>query len=724
MKKQIPSFFKKLFRNRQVLVGIMMMFFVFGGDELNEDVIINEALAVSSVEAESGESFAEFIVKALAEGGEALEGLAEYMVKVISEGGSALGNVAEFVVKVLAKGGEGLGDFADFTMKLLTEGKKIYKGFADFGLKILTTGVKEEPCQSIEIEPEEGICRLEGECTGKILPERHYIEVTKIEENQVTFVVASGTPHKFILKEGETERIDLDGDNAHDIAVTLDKIDMDKPATADYTLEVIAVTKADLEVFKDKSFGEFEGKLMPYYNDYKKKFPKLSPAQLDRSKDGDGYTGDEEVIAEVKKFQNWYNRLFKNKKCLIRGRYKDREYPLYYQYVVDEEPFKLDPSRAIPSRLEEDGKHGPNTEIARQAVKNKWIVCPDDEVKKFQDWYNEKCEVMPMFREKMLNSFVEEGQENEISIPDPKRGSKLPAEGNELYGILESNTDVAMKAVDQGFVGCPPECDIRDDKPPVFHGGLLPGPYRAEDGVCYVSNRLMPAVTNTMLAYLLGVAVIMVMIGGVMYLVSSGTPEMIQKGRDIIAWAVIGAVIAILAYTLVKFVTRIDFLGEAPPLTVAEEPEKIEIKKREPAVIEKPECVEFPEALKKIPPSCYEGDIQGTQTQKGACDIYEGLKKVCADLGLLSCSVQAVQRKLVATGSYKDPKTGKALPANCTQIDGKYGQCTQKALEYYYENNGCDLNRLSVIFTSKKVKKHLTPDFLLFSRISKPRWLV
>lgn len=50
------------------------------------------------------------------------------------------------------------------------------------------------------------------------------------------------------------------------------------------------------------------------------------------------------------------------------------------------------------------------------------------------------------------------------------------------------------------------------------------------------------------------IALVMFIIGGLMWLTSGGNPDKIKKGRDIILWSIIGLIIIFASYTLVDFV--------------------------------------------------------------------------------------------------------------------------------------------------------------------------
>ncbi|MDX2776379.1 pilin [Streptomyces caniscabiei] len=75
--------------------------------------------------------------------------------------------------------------------------------------------------------------------------------------------------------------------------------------------------------------------------------------------------------------------------------------------------------------------------------------------------------------------------------------------------------------------------------------------------VCTGQNsapNMIEIVINTAL-YVLGmVAVLMIVIGGIRYTTSAGNSAQTKSAKDTILYAVIGLVVAILAYTIVNFV--------------------------------------------------------------------------------------------------------------------------------------------------------------------------
>lgn len=59
------------------------------------------------------------------------------------------------------------------------------------------------------------------------------------------------------------------------------------------------------------------------------------------------------------------------------------------------------------------------------------------------------------------------------------------------------------------------------------------------------------------LSFVIGVvAVIMIIVGGIKYVLSNGDASQVKSAKDTILYAVIGLIVALLAYAIVNFVTK------------------------------------------------------------------------------------------------------------------------------------------------------------------------
>jgi hypothetical protein len=67
-------------------------------------------------------------------------------------------------------------------------------------------------------------------------------------------------------------------------------------------------------------------------------------------------------------------------------------------------------------------------------------------------------------------------------------------------------------------------------------------------------NTLMKNIINTILVVLGIIAVIMIIIGGIRYTTSNGDSNQIKSAKDTVLYAVIGVIVAIMAYAIVNFV--------------------------------------------------------------------------------------------------------------------------------------------------------------------------
>ena len=78
-------------------------------------------------------------------------------------------------------------------------------------------------------------------------------------------------------------------------------------------------------------------------------------------------------------------------------------------------------------------------------------------------------------------------------------------------------------------------------------------------GDCTATKDTLPDLIKNViniLLYIIGaVAVIMIIIGGIRYVTSNGDQAHVKAAKDTIMYAVIGLIVAILAYSIVAFVT-------------------------------------------------------------------------------------------------------------------------------------------------------------------------
>lgn len=100
---------------------------------------------------------------------------------------------------------------------------------------------------------------------------------------------------------------------------------------------------------------------------------------------------------------------------------------------------------------------------------------------------------------------------------------------------------------------------------PLFHlaasaSSIIDGSLKQGCGAsCPKSNTLLsttaPAIVNLLLYVAGGIAIIMIIFGGMRYVLSTGNPTKVQDAKNTILYAIVGLVIAVGAYAIVAFVT-------------------------------------------------------------------------------------------------------------------------------------------------------------------------
>lgn len=67
-------------------------------------------------------------------------------------------------------------------------------------------------------------------------------------------------------------------------------------------------------------------------------------------------------------------------------------------------------------------------------------------------------------------------------------------------------------------------------------------------------GKLIRTIINTLLFAIGAISVIMIIVGGIRYVLSNGNSSQINSAKDTVLYAVIGLVVALLAYAIVGFV--------------------------------------------------------------------------------------------------------------------------------------------------------------------------
>ncbi len=73
--------------------------------------------------------------------------------------------------------------------------------------------------------------------------------------------------------------------------------------------------------------------------------------------------------------------------------------------------------------------------------------------------------------------------------------------------------------------------------------------------ILFGNGGIFSDITNLLLFIIGAIAVIMIVIGGLRYVISGGDAKQVQAAKNTILYALVGVVVAILAYAIVNFVT-------------------------------------------------------------------------------------------------------------------------------------------------------------------------
>lgn len=94
---------------------------------------------------------------------------------------------------------------------------------------------------------------------------------------------------------------------------------------------------------------------------------------------------------------------------------------------------------------------------------------------------------------------------------------------------------------------------------PVFATAIQEGVNAAkgseQPATLFGDSGIFSEITNVLLFVIGGVAVIMIVIGGLRYVISGGDAKQVEAAKNTILYAIVGIVIALLAYAAVSFIT-------------------------------------------------------------------------------------------------------------------------------------------------------------------------
>ena len=108
-------------------------------------------------------------------------------------------------------------------------------------------------------------------------------------------------------------------------------------------------------------------------------------------------------------------------------------------------------------------------------------------------------------------------------------------------GIFGDTTALAACDTNNLSISSGADCARGNEQPADLFGG---------------SNSIFSRVTNILLFLIGAIAVIMLIIGGIRYVISGGDQAQVTSAKNTILYAIVGIVVAFLAYAAVNFVTQ------------------------------------------------------------------------------------------------------------------------------------------------------------------------
>ena len=103
-------------------------------------------------------------------------------------------------------------------------------------------------------------------------------------------------------------------------------------------------------------------------------------------------------------------------------------------------------------------------------------------------------------------------------------------------------------------VGASPQEEICKGSGGTWNGSTQTCTNPNAGGSLFGKGSLFENIINVMLFVVGAIAVIMIIIGGIRYIVSAGDSNAVQGAKNTIMYAIIGLIVAVLAYALVNFV--------------------------------------------------------------------------------------------------------------------------------------------------------------------------
>lgn len=115
---------------------------------------------------------------------------------------------------------------------------------------------------------------------------------------------------------------------------------------------------------------------------------------------------------------------------------------------------------------------------------------------------------------------------------------------------------IAMYATEVGLASLAYQQSARAVESSVSNGVTAAAPTGANGNLFSGTGSLFHVISDTLIFIVGAVSVIMLIVGGLRYVLSSGNASAVEGAKNTILFAIIGLIVAILAYSIVTFVVN------------------------------------------------------------------------------------------------------------------------------------------------------------------------
>ncbi len=232
--------------------------------------------------------------------------------------------------------------------------------------------------------------------------------------------------------------------------------------------------------------------------------------------------------------------------------------------------------------------------------------------------------------------------------------------------MFVSNSMGAGFSLDDALI----ELDIATDRPQYLAGVEANTQFDSSElqGDASDLTKFIEKVAKSLTGAAAAIAIIMIVFNSISLVTSAGDSDAISNAKKGLLWAFLGLLLIVFAYVIIKNIIAMTYVGETGEPTIVEQTEVTSSNCSAPTNI-------------TIPPASFGTDDSNLSETQNRNDNSPDFPAELFNYGMGSTGNE-VQDFLKNKGYYD------GLPSGCEIdiTDGKYGQCTMKALQAYNED--------------------------------------